>query len=283
MTLQVGEARAERDATTIRPGDPPAPAAPIAPERTQAAAGTIRRRIGLPNGRAVAGGLLVTIAAMGGWLVATGGSDGPTTSYLTAARSFTAGEVLGPDDVVAVPLDLPLDQQRGTFVAADSELVAGSVTLGPIAAGSLLTDTTLSLAADPASDQPYREVSLALPAARAVNGSLRAGDRVDVVSTDAHRSVVLVQRARVLDVSSGGESVLGPGGDVTVTLAVEEPDEALAVAHGAAAEQVTLLRSTRADRDLPAAFSPDADPADAPPEAATSAAAADRRAPGSGG
>ena len=75
------------------------PARAHAPDRSGApdpggrrpARGGVRRA--LPGGRAVAGGLLVAVAAVGAFAVASG-DDRPSTTYLVAAAAVPAGAPL---------------------------------------------------------------------------------------------------------------------------------------------------------------------------------------------
>ena len=53
---------------------------------------SITPRRSLPSGRAVVGALLVTVAAVGSFVVATAGESTPDVSYLVAARPIDAGE-----------------------------------------------------------------------------------------------------------------------------------------------------------------------------------------------
>ena len=241
----------------------------------------ITTRRGLPTGRSVLGGLLVALAALGTYVAATSGGDAPTTRYAVATHDLAPGTTLGPADVRLVALELPTEQATGTF--SDTRSLLGGALRGPVQSGSLLTDALVErqrsgfAGADGAGDAgdapsdgsgdgsgvgsaPYREVSVALPAARALDGSLRPGDRVDVVATDGDASFVLVDRALVV-ASSGADrgSALG-GGDVRVTLALPDATAAMAVAHGATAAELTLVRSTRAVDLLPDSYHLPADP-----------------------
>ena len=265
------------------PGAGPATAegnGPGAPsERSGAPRRVITTRRGLPTGRSVLGGLLVALAALGTYVAATGGGDGPTTRFAVATHDLAPGTTLGPADVRLVALELPTEQATGTF--SDTGSLLGGALRGPVQSGSLLTDALVERqrsglaradeaggrssegSGDESSDgsAPYREVSVALPAAKALDGSLRPGDRVDVVATDGDASFVLVDRALVV-ASSGADrgSALG-GGDVRVTLALPDATAAMAVAHGATAAELTLVRSTRAVDLLPDSYHLPAEPA----------------------
>ena len=214
---------------------------------------------GLPNGRAVLGGLLVSLAALGSYLVAQGGGDDQLASYVVAGRDLAPGAALSQADLQLVSLDLPPDQARGTFATVAS--LTGAVMRGPLQAGAVVTasavDRPASGAATDTSGAPaqttpaYRELALDLPAARAVGGDLRPGDRVDVVATADAASHVLVQQALVVGADGGNDGSPLGGSEVSVTLALPDAAAALAVAHGAAAAELTLLRSTRATEPLP--------------------------------
>ena len=88
---------------------------------------------------------------------------------------------------------------------------------------------------------------LAIPGSRAVAGTLRPGDRVDVLATFGSGgetyTVAVVRQAEVLDAGRTGGS-LASGDSETITLAVASSDEALAVSHAVTAGEVTLVRST---------------------------------------
>lgn len=206
----------------------------------------ITRRRSLPSGRAVAGGLLVAVAALGAYLTATSGGGQPTTRYVVAREAIAPGQALSEADVELVALDLPPAQARGAL--RDAAAVDAAVALGPVAAGGILTEADVAPAAQAGT---FRELALSLPRARALDGALVAGDRVDVVATADGTSTAVVQDALVLAVGGDAGGALG-GGEVVVTLALDDPDAALRTAHAGAAAEVTLLRSTRAASPLPA-------------------------------
>lgn len=233
-------------------------------EATRSARRIISPVRALPNGRAVLGGLLVAVAALGSYLVATGDRGGPTSRYVVATRDLPPGHTLSAGDVRLVSLDLPAEQAKGTFSSVAQ--LHGAVARGPLQAGAIVTASTVER--PPAADAgtSYRELSMTLAAERAVGGTLRPGDRVDVIATANGTSYVLVQRVMVLAAATGRNSSPLSSGDVTITLALPDATTALAVTHGAAAAELTLLRASRASAPLPESFRLPA----APPAAASS-------------
>jgi Flp pilus assembly protein CpaB len=219
---------------------------------TQAARRIINPARALPNGRAALGGLLVAVAALGSYLLATGDRSGPTTRYAVATRDLQPGYTLNANDVHLVSLDLPAEQASGTF--SSTAQLHGAVARGPLQAGAIVTASAIERPAAADAGTNYRELSMTLAADRAVGGTLRPGDRVDVVATANGASYVLVQRATVLAAGTGRNTNPLSSGEITITLALPDATTALAVTHGAAAAELTLLRSSRATTPLPESF-----------------------------
>jgi Flp pilus assembly protein CpaB len=212
-------------------------------------------RRALPGTRAVVGALLVTVAAVGTFALATGGDDGPSTRYAVATHDLAPGDVIGPEDVALVAIDLPPAQAGSAFTAVAG--LEGSVMRGPLARDAILTRAGLERAAD-APESRYREVSFAVPRARALDGDIVPGDLVDVVSSTDLDTLVLTERATVIAVSDAEDGALVDGADVVLTLALPDAAEAVAVAHGGARGELSVLRATRVDDHLPARYRPGA-------------------------
>lgn len=204
----------------------------------------LRRRRALPGGRAVAGGFLVALAAVGifaGYSNATAGSD---VRYLVARHDLALGHQVEPGDLEAVAMDLPAAVASRSYRAA-SQLV-GATVIGPVGKGELVQSSNVLVGDEGAGD---RQVSFPVASARAVNGQLRRGELVDVVATygtggDAF-TVVVVAGARVAD-RTETRSSLSDRGDEVITLALPASADVLAVAHAVNAGEVTLVRTTGA-------------------------------------
>lgn len=197
----------------------------------------VERRVGLPSGRAVIGGLLMALAAIGTFLAYAGATADDSIDVLIATRDLRRGELLTADDVELVPVDLP-GGVRGLFGAADAAV--GRQMVAPVDAGEfLLASATVT----PTDGEETLEVAVALPGTRAA-GRLRAGDRVDVFSTWSGEVTELIAvDARVLEVR-GGESALGGGDTVVVRLAVADFAQVEALVHAQAAGDLTMIRAT---------------------------------------
>lgn len=220
----------------------------VVPERPRAGAPnsersrTVARRAALPNARAVAGGFLVALSALGLFTAYAQATAGPTTSYVVARHDVALGTQLSEDDLVRLPMELPA-AVADHAVFDRTAAVVGATTIGPIRKGELVQAGDL---VRKRSGSAELEVSFEIEPARALAGSLRPGETVDVLATfgagaDAY-TVVVVQGARVLASASTGNA-LTTGADV-VSLAVASSDAALALTHAVNAGEITLVRST---------------------------------------
>jgi hypothetical protein len=245
---------------------------------------TIGPRRSLPGPRAVLGGLLVTVAALGTFLAAGGGSGEDGDHWVVATRAVDQGERLTTGDLAVEPLTLSEGVADQAFATVDELL--GAVTLAPLRPGGLVQasqvvvperagtagappggpDADGAAGADPALGHPGaagpgatpaalagHEVALRLPRAQVVDGAVNRGERVDVLATygsgpDAD-TVVVVRDALVLRIGSEQQAGLGSDGGLTLTLQVPDTDTVLALVHAKDVATVTLVRATLADRD----------------------------------
>ena len=143
----------------------------------------IERHRGLPGGRAVLGGVLWRLAAVGVFVAYDQAGADPTDPIVVAAGAIRVGEVLEPGDLRTVDADLPASAAAGTFDAVDG--LVGRVALGPIAEGEVVQAGSVS---DQRATAEVHEVAVSLPRGQIAVGRLKAGERVDVFVTydDAH-------------------------------------------------------------------------------------------------
>jgi Flp pilus assembly protein CpaB len=225
----------------------------VAPERPSAAlprsngasGRPLKRRSSLPSGRAVVGGFLVALSALGIFAAWSQATAGPTTSYVVARSDIPIGTRLTEDDLTLLPMELPEVVVGAAVFDAEGPLV-GATTVGPIRRGELVQAGDV---VKKRSGGEELEISFAIDSSRALAGTLRPGERVDVLATfgggGESYTVTVVRQARVLETTTDGNA-LADGSTEVISLALQTSDEALALSHAVNAGEVTLVRSTGA-------------------------------------
>ncbi len=204
---------------------------------------SVRRQTSLPGSRAAIGGFLVALSALGIFSAYSRAAAGPTTSFVVARRDVAVGSRLTADDLAPVAMELPDALANGSAFRTEGDLV-GATTVGPVRKGDLVQASDV---VRKRSGPEELEVSFALESSRAVAGSLRPGELVDVLATfgagsDAY-TVTVVHHARVLDARPAGGPLAGGDTDV-IRLALTSDADALAVTHAVNVGDVTLVRAT---------------------------------------
>lgn len=205
---------------------------------------TIRPFRPLPSGRAVVGGLLVVLAALGAFVVTGREVEDKRLPYLVAAAELPPGHVIGPTDVRPELLDLPPALAQTSVHQSAQEDLIGAVVLGPLGAGELIQRSALTPPGAAGQSNSAVEFSFILPEGRTPR-SLRPGEHVAMLSTtgrdDNAVTTVVVADAIVTDFVVDDEG-FASSGDVVVTLAIEDADDVLEAVNAAQATDVTVLR-----------------------------------------
>ncbi len=207
-------------------------------------AGRLGTRAALPRGRAVLGGLLVAVAAIGILLAHQAATRRHDTRYLIAARTVHAGKAVRSADLAYAPMSLYGPTAAQAFRTPSG--VVGKVARVDIASGQLVE------AADVTSNRvqsgPARRLTLDLPPAQALDGSIVAGDRVDLFGTgDAAGTTALLVRHAVISAVSRPGGGLGSGDTLRVTLVVKDEQLAQSVIDAAQHGKLTLVAEAVAD------------------------------------
>jgi Flp pilus assembly protein CpaB len=202
----------------------------------------IQRHRGLPGGRAVVGGVLMALAAVGVYLAYDQASANPTDPVVVAARDLRVGEVLEADDLRTIDADLPEPAVAGTF--ASVEALAGRVVLGPVAEDEIVQAAAVT---DGPATSDLHEVAISLPRGQIAVGRLKQGERVDVFATYDHRTTSVVRGAEVVQIGVDEGGSLTTSREVTVVVAVPSGDAVAAVVHALRTGEVTVVRSTFTD------------------------------------
>lgn len=207
---------------------------------------TVRPRRGLPSGRAVIGGFLVALAAVGVFAAYTSVTAPPATSYAVATRDLQPGDQIDAGSVELVPINLPDAQRQRSYDQIDA-LIDATV-IEPLVAGELLQEGSLIATG---AEVGTRTVSFPIEPARAVNATLKNGERVDILATFGSGGEscthLVAGDVPIVAVAESTSSLVGQPGGLTITVQVETADAGLAVAHAANAGTMTLVRTTHAD------------------------------------
>lgn len=213
----------------------------------------VRRRRPLPGGRALVGGLLVALSAVGIFAGYLGATADESRLYAVARADLAVGHRITAGDLGRARLELPPSVDQLAF--AQPGTLVGAVVLGPVGRGELLQRSDVLVGGDVAGTG--REISFPVEAARAVDGQLRTGELIDVLATygsgaDAFTAVI-ARGARIAGRSEPTGGLAGTGEQV-VTLSVADAGTTLAIAHAANAGTLSLVRNLSA----PDARTPDA-------------------------
>jgi hypothetical protein len=235
------------------PVSAPPGAGPAADER-EAPIRSLGRRTSLPGGRAVIGGLLVTLAAVGTFVAYALATAAPKQTYLVARDEIAGGRRLTAADVVAVAADVPPDIADRLFSSPSD--IDGAFALSAIGAHEFVGRGAVRQAnspgaADVAGGASTREYSFSIERDRALDGRIQRGELIDILATftsggTAPHTDYIGRRVPVLGVESTGASVTG-GGTITITIGLEDEMQVIATAHAVAAAQMSLARSTQID------------------------------------
>ena len=198
----------------------------------------VRRRT-LPRGRAVVGGLLIAAAAVIPFSAYSGANRVPRQFYVVAAHSLSPGTRIASADLRTVALNVPDAGVRSQLFASPQQLVGASV-LAPVPAGALVEASEVVGRAGAAGT---REISVRVDRSRAVGGTLKPGEFVDVLSTFGQGAIssteVMVPHVQVLSVTATGSD----GTTEIVVLAAPDATSTEAIADAAVATELTLVRS----------------------------------------
>lgn len=193
------------------------------------------------------GGLLVALAAMGIFAAYQGAGDDAPLSYVVATADIAPGQTITAAVVGRQPIELPESVAIGAFGPGTDDEIIGSVAVGPVSAGELVQRSSLRPGGTSERDAGH-EVSFEISASRALNGSLQAGELVDVVATIGSGSTATTERIlrRELVVAIGAPLQAALGVDtIVVTVALDDADDAVALAAAVDTGRVTVVRSPR--------------------------------------
>lgn len=214
---------------------------------------SIVSRRSLPNGRALVGALLVTIAAVGAFVYSTRGEDGPRNEYLVLLQDIDAGKPLRLTDVAYEPMTLSEELADIAFSSAQRNTIDqldGATALRFLHAGALLLAPDLRGANQVSglSTTEIHELTLPITVDRAPE-LLARGDRVTILAYDPSNNATwtVIEDGLVLDYSTA-EGGIGSSSERRLTMALSDPHTVLRSAHLSFLE-LTVVLTTRAAED----------------------------------
>jgi hypothetical protein len=181
---------------------------------------TVAPRGGIERRKAAWVAIVVASVVIGG--VALAGRGGPSTPVLAAAHAMAPGDTVRSSDLTV--LDIRATGGAATIPAARRSAVVGQQVTGPMAAGTLLSPS--SVAPGPQLGPGEVGIALALDPDRAAQGILAAGQSVLIVGQQAGSGLPLSVPARVLGILAGSST----SPKVVVDLALTNQADAGAVA-----------------------------------------------------
>ena len=207
----------------------------------------IRPRRPWPGTRATAGGLLVAIAGLGLFAAFQQTNNPPDTLYVVARTNIAPGTVLTADLIGAQRIELPSTVADAAFGSSAEALVLGSVTIEAIGAGELVQRSDIRAGDGTATLTPF-EMSFRIDADRAVDGSLRPGERIDVLATlgtcASAPTEVVEHNVLITNISRSADSSLA-GERQVITVALDRTEQVVAITSAADKGKLTLIRANR--------------------------------------
>lgn len=163
------------------------------------------------------------------------------TAVVVAARPIAAGEIVGGDDLATTRLAAEPSVLASLLTSVDG--VEGRVARRSLAEGEMVGAGDLLTEAAPGG---MASMAIPMDPAHAAGGTIRTGDRVDIVDVDPDGAAVYVVRdAPVLVVSDERAGALAGSGNRHLVVGLSE-GEVLAVAEAIADGKVDIVVTTGA-------------------------------------
>jgi Flp pilus assembly protein CpaB len=181
----------------------------------------------LPSSRAVVGALLMTIAAVGAFSIATDADRGPTTEYLVLVDDIEPGDRVEPDDIAFAPMTLASDVAENSLTATTG--LEGATARQFLRAGSVLDRRDLNGATFVAGTPVVGVHELTFPVSRdRAPARLGRGDRVTVLAFDDREDILRTALEDALVLTYDSESTgIGSSGEARLTLALPDAESVL--------------------------------------------------------
>lgn len=198
-------------------------------------------------------GLVLVVVSIGGGLALFSAAD-HTVPVISVSRDLPAGHVIAAADVHEVRVRVDDTVLRGLVRGERKASLVGQVFLTPVARDALLGASAVGR--DRAKE---REMTVPITSEHALGGSLRVGDRVDVLATFAKggkdaRTLTVAHGAQVID-AVRTKGILGErSGDLSALTLAVNADDAVYLAFASHTAELDVVRSQPSSAPLPTRF-----------------------------
>ena len=165
-----------------------------------------------------------------------------TTLVAVANRPLQLGTALTSDDLRFVPVASDFDGLGSLLTETQAQVVEGWIVDRAIPEGGLVVSESL---AQPGASNGLRSMSVAVSVEHAAGGTIRSGDRIDVIAVVDGVASFVAADVEVLGTADTSDGALGAIGDYFVVVAVNA-DQALAIAAAVDSASVEIVKSTGA-------------------------------------
>lgn len=200
----------------------------------------------LPSGRAVLGGLLVSLAVVAVLIASRIGEDATFQDVVVARQELAPGTVIEAEHIEQVRMRLA---NEANFVVSNPDAIIGSVVLGPVGANEFLQVSNIAVSGPDTLPSGLAEVSIEIEPSRAP-ARIASGELVSLLATfedsDGSRTVLIADRVVVLSYDDGDVDDFS-GGDTVLRLGVSDGDVASAIVSAAITGDVSVVGVTGAN------------------------------------
>ncbi len=205
----------------------------------------------LPSGRAVLGGLLVTLSVVGVLIATQVGEDATFQDVVVARQDLAPGTVLEAEHVELVRMRLA---DEADWVVSSVDPLLGAVVLGPVGEDEFIQISNLAAGTPDTLPAGLAEVSIEIESSRAP-ASMLPGEVVSILATSdqdgVSRTTLIADRVAVLSYTTATNGDFS-GGDTVLRLGVADGEVASAIVSAAVTSDVSVIGVTGAnDVDLP--------------------------------
>lgn len=195
-----------------------------------------------PFGRLSMGHLAVALAAILAFVanVALLRSQDESVPVVVAARSIGPGQTIMVDDLTTTRINA--DSGLLSMLVSSTDGLVGRVSARSLAEGELVGASDLL---ETLTSSNLSSMAIPIDAARAAGGSIRVGDRVDVVDVVDGVATYVVRDAPVTAVSESGTGALSVGAESFLVVGLDS-DQVLAVAQAIDDGRVDIVVTTGA-------------------------------------